>query len=973
MRKDQHLNGGLVNIQHSAPPKQWQTLEELAGLPAIQEERNQEFPVDTDLLPEPDRRRFLQLMAASLALGGATSCRQPVETIVPYVRPPEEIVPGKPLWFATAVLQNGVAQGVLVESHMGRPTKIEGNPEHPASLGATSVPSQAAILTLYDPDRSKIPRGPKTYSSWSDFEISLRPILQEQMNKRGRGVRILTETITSPALGAQIRQFLETYPEARWHQYEPMGAHSERAGAAMAFGRPVNTVYALDKARTVLSLDSDFLACGQGSTRYAHDFAQARRIRGANPEMNRLYAIESTFTSTGGKADHRWPVKFTEVELAAEQIAAALGVSGLQSQPVLSSTVVNALVKDLMSHRGASVVIPGETQSARTHALAHAINGRLGAAGSTLSYTEPVEVDSVDQIASIRDLIGQMNAGAVELLIVLGGNPVWDAPSDLSFGQAFKRVRHRVHFGLYENETSAQSTWHLPQAHSLETWSDAKAFDGTVTILQPLIAPLYGGKSSHELLALLQGLASSSYSLIRDYWRANSGAADFETWWRKSVHDGVLANSAAAPISVRAASLPSRTNSPRADLELTFRLDQYIRDTSSVNNAWLRELPRPITKLTWDNALLMAPDTAKRLDVKSRDVVELDAGGRKLSLPVWVLPGQPEDSLALALGWGPQAGFNAYPLRTSQSLWRTQVTSLRRTGGHYPLASTQLHYGMQDRPLVIWNTIDGYRKEPDFVSKRAGEPERDNTLYPLRPLGEYAWGMTIDLTACVNCNACVIACQAENNIPVVGKEQVLAGRAMHWLRVDTYFEGSPSNPAAHYQPVPCMQCEYAPCELVCPTQATVHSSDGLNDMVYNRCVGTRYCSNNCPYKVRRFNFLEYANFKETIKMMRNPDVTVRSRGVMEKCTYCVQRIREAEILARKEDRKVRDGEVQTACQQVCPTRAIAFGNIADSGSEVSKLKREKLNYSLLAELNTRPRTTYLAELKNPNGEILSAT
>ena len=957
-------------------------LEALRSAPAEEVERLDETGVP---LSESSRRRFLSLMAGSMALAGLTGCtRQPVEPIMPYIEQPENVVPGKPKYYATAVPVNGVAEGVIVESHLGRPTKVEGNPDHPASLGATSVLSQACLMDLYDADRFKEITSLGLPREWEAFESEWTKAVATLSPGNGTGFRILSETVTSPTIGAQIQAVLHKFPGAKWHQYDPAGPHAARKAAQMAFGRPVNTYYNFADADVVLALDSDFLACGNGSTRYAHDFA-ARRRRGNRLDMNRLYAVESTMTATGGKADHRIAVRYIDVQSAAGQIAAQLGVSGVSSSTSgPHGAWLTAVAKDLADHKGASVVVPGEHQSAGVHALAHAINAALGNVGKTVFYTDPLEVQPSDQIASLRELTNDMNAGHVQVLLILGGNPVYNAPADFDFARALEQVKTSVHVGLHFNETSLKTTWHIPEPHFLEDWGDTRAYDGTVSIIQPLIAPLHDSHSQLKVLdAVLQWPGRSSYEIARSYWAGKSGAKDFEQWWRKSVHDGLVANSALPHLTPSLKRVAFERNTTQAgNLELVFRPDVYLYDGRYANNVWLQELPRPMTKLTWDNAVFVSTQTAKRLSLENQGRVELRLGQRSVEGSVWILPGHPDESITVDLGWGRTqagragdgAGFNAYRLRTSDSMWHGQQVELRNISGSYPLATTQMHQAMEGRDIVIHSTLDEYKNHPDFAKRKEHEPPENLTLYPHWQYNGYAWAMSIDTTACVNCQACVVACQAENNIPVVGKDQVLARRAMHWLRVDVYYEGGYQTPAAHYAPVPCMHCENAPCELVCPTQATNHSSEGLNNMVYNRCVGTRYCSNNCPYKVRRFNFLLYQDWKNQVwEMQRNPDVTVRSRGVMEKCTYCVQRIREAEITAEIENRPVRDGEIKTACQQVCPTEAIIFGDKNNRQNQVAKRRAEQLNYSMLSELNTRPRTTYLAELRNPNPALKEGT
>jgi Fe-S-cluster-containing dehydrogenase component/anaerobic selenocysteine-containing dehydrogenase len=958
----------------SGRKRYWRTLDEYEGAVATIEEPQ---AVDQEPPSEESRRRFLTLMAGSLAFGGLAACtRQPTEFIVPYVDPPEKVIPGKPQFYATAVPVNGIAQGVIVESHLGRPTKVEGNPDHPASLGASDVLSQASVMDLYDPDRAREILFRNDARTWENFLAALYAALEPARSGKGAGFRILTETVTSPSLGDRIQAVLAALPGARWHQWDPAGCHSAREGAQMAFGRTLNTYYQLENADVIVSLDSDFLACGPATTRYAHDYSLRRR-RGDRLDMNRLYVLESAMTSTGGKADHRLPLRYAEVETFTRELAQIVAGQGAPDQKYGAWT--SAIARDLTAHRGASAIIPGEHQSPAVHALAHSMNAALGNAGKTVIYTDPLEIRSEDQNASLKALAQDLDSGAVDVLLILGGNPVYNAPADLDFARKLSRARFSAHIGLTVDETSSYCQWHVPESHFLEEWGDARAYDGTVSIIQPLILPLY---DSHSYLRLLDAIIAypgrSAYDIVRAYWMARQKGGDFETWWRKSLHDGLVEQSALPQIKIGTPSMPAAPQpSPGGAVEVVFRADPYLLDGRYANNIWLQELPRPMNKLTWDNSVLLSPATAKRLDVSSQDLVELRRAGRSVRGSVWIQPGHPDDTVTVHLGFGRTrsgragngAGFSAYILRTSDALWSASDLEIRKTGKSYPLASTQMQQWLEGHRPILGANVEEYRAHPDFVKEAQETPAFPLTIYPHWDYPGYAWGLSIDLTACVNCNACVVACQAENNIPVVGKEQILARRGMHWLRIDTYYEGGDVTPTAHYQPIPCQQCEDAPCEYVCPVHATAHSADGLNDMTYNRCVGTRYCSNNCPYKVRRFNFFLFQDWvTETLKLQRNPDVTVRSRGVMEKCTYCVQRIRETEIQARVENRYIRDGEIQTACMQACPTQAIVFGDINNPDNRVAKLKREKLNYSLLAELNSRPRTTYLAELRNPNPE-----
>jgi molybdopterin-containing oxidoreductase family iron-sulfur binding subunit len=934
-------------------------------------------------------------MGASLGLAGMTGCvRLPLEPIVPYVRQPENVIPGRPTYYASAVTLGGYASPVLVESHLGRPTKIEGNDLHPASLGGTDIFTQASILGLYDPDRSQSVMSMGDQRSWQAFLSAIRGPLSAQKALQGAGIRILTPTISSPTLADQLRNFLKIYPQAKWHVYEPVNRDNVLEGAKLAFGQPVETRYDFSKADVIVSLDADFLYAGfPGNTRYIRDFAARRNPDSSN--MNRLYVIESTPSSTGVKADHRLPVKASDLELVVRQIASfpasqeMAPAAGAGEAPDYGKFLA-AAAKDLQGHQGSSVIVVGDHQPPTLHAIAHALNTKLGNVGKTVFYSDPIDANPVNQTESIKDLVADMNGGKVDLLIILGGNPAYDAPADLDFADALKngKVPLRVHYGLYQNETAELCQWHVNASHELEAWGDARAYDGTVSIIQPLIAPLYNGKSALEFVALISGQADATgYDLVRAYWQKQHTGADFEQFWRKSLHDGWIEGTAFAPKSVTAKSsaAPASESKPADNnaVELNIRRDSTIYDGQFSNNGWLQELPKPMSKLTWDNAILIGPKMAGRLGTKVEDVVELELNGKKVTGPVWVQAGHPDNSVTITLGYGRKRagrvgtaqGFDAYALRTTTNPWIATGVQIRKTGETYKLASTQGMQSMETpngatRPLVRETTLEEYRKEPSFAKEE--ETPYELSLYKPYPYKEedYAWGMTIDLNSCVGCNNCILACQSENNIAVVGKEQTHLGRHMHWIRVDAYYQGDRDNPKAFFQPVPCMQCENAPCEVVCPVGATNHTTEGLNDMVYNRCVGTRYCSNNCPYKVRRFNFLLFQDWETPqYKMMRNPDVSVRSRGVMEKCTYCVQRISERRIDAEREDRKISDAELQTACQQSCPAGAIIFGNINDPNSKVSKLKAQSRNYSLLGELNTRPRTTYLAEVRNPNPEL----
>jgi molybdopterin-containing oxidoreductase family iron-sulfur binding subunit len=1039
----------------------WRTLEEAADTEAFQELLRQEFP-DQALEPgSMSRRRFLTLMGASLALAGVSGCSvrpAPSGTMVPYVRAPEEVVAGRPLFFATAMTLGGCGVGLLVESHMGRPTKVEGNPDHPASLGATDLFHQASILTLYDPDRSQTVTHLGQTGTWEDAVAALRTAMERQRPERGSGLRLLTETVVSPTLAAQIQALLRAFPEAKWHQYEPLAQDNAYRGMALAFNKPVKTYYRfrdleeLERnppqasvntyyrfhdfehnvrlADVVLALDCDFLASGTGNLRYTAEFMAGRRVRttsaGARQaQMNRLYVVEPGVSCTGAKADHRLAVPAAELETVARAIASRLGVQGAGGGAGPHSRWVDAVAHDLNlpAHRGRCVVLAGDRQPPAVHLLAHVLNHRLGNVGHTVFHTDSIAPYPVDEAASLADLVEDMQHDRVKVLVILGGNPVYTAPVDLAFREHLDRVPLRFHLSLYQDETSRYCQWHLPETHYLEAWSDTRAFDGTESIAQPLIAPLYSGVSAHEVLAVMEGSGRTpGYEILRASWRRRRPhEADFERFWQTAVHDGVVANTRFPPRNVsldtgwqtRLPAAAARSGSEQTSYELVFEADPTLLDGRFANNGWLQELPKPMTKLTWDNAALMSPATAHDLGVGlgsyahggehggyHPDVVELRLGERTVRAPIWIVPGHADRSITVHLGYGRASagrvggtseepvGFNAYLLRTRTRPWFAWGLSLTKTGRTAQVTCTQQHHLMENRHLIRSATLGHYQRTPAFAAEPEEEELREQTrrgarrpltLYePPEPPSDEArqrsphkWGMAIDLTTCTGCSACVVACQAENNIPVVGKEQVSRGREMHWLRIDRYTEGPANAPREiHFQPVPCMHCEQAPCEYVCPVEATVHSADGLNDMIYQRCVGTRFCSNNCPYKVRRFNFFFFADYAtQSVRQQYNPNVTVRSRGVMEKCTYCVQRIRRAEIDSQVEGRSIADGEILTACQAACPASAIVFGDLNDQGSTVRHWKDTPLNYGLLTELNTRPRTTYLAALRNPNPEL----
>jgi MoCo/4Fe-4S cofactor protein with predicted Tat translocation signal len=955
----------------------WRSLDELTSAAGFKEFLHREFPRQaSEWIDDEGRRNFLKIMGASLALAGLSACtKQPTEFTMPYVEAPEQLVPGKPLFYATAFPVKGIASPVLVETHEFRPTKVEGNPDHPASMGSADVPTQASILGLYDPDRLQTLNFIGEIRSYPSFLENFIGVLEKQRAKNGAGIRILTETVTSPTLYSQLQGVMKLYPGAKWIQWEPTG-HGRRMGAQMAFGDFLNPVYKFDQADVVLAVDSNFLGNGPGGVRYARDWASKRAVRGGVKTQSRFYAVETSPSSTGSKADHRIGIKPSEVAGFVRNLAAALGGGAASGTPFF-----NALVKDLQANKGKSIVIAGEDQSPEVHAVVHYINQVLGNNGTTITYTKSLEVNPVDQWADLNGLLNDLHSGQVDLLMILGGNPVYSAPPELNVKGAFQMAKLRVRLTSHEDETSEVCQWNIPEAHVYEHWSDAPAYDGTISIMQPLIAPLYGGRSAHDLLAAFTETPEvSSYETVRQYWQTKHTGADFDVFWRHSIHDGWVKDSALPTVSATAKLIPAvAASGGGSGYEISFHSDPYLLDGRYANNAWLQEMPRPVSRLTWDNAVILSEKTAKDLGVEDEDRVAIDHNGKTVWGSVWRVPGQPDGCIGLTLGFGRTrsgragngAGFDVYPLRSASSPYYAQGAQIRKLGEKFHLAAVQHHFTMEGRDPVHAGTLAEFNQDPYFSQKKSETPPNGLTILPetFRYEG-YAWGMAIDLTTCVGCNACVVACQSENNIAVVGKEQVLNTREMHWIRIDRYYEGPADNPKTYFQPVACVQCEDAPCEVVCPVAATETDQEGLNNMVYNRCVGTRYCSNNCPYKVRRFNFLLFTDWEtESLKLQRNPDVTVRSRGVMEKCSYCVQRINYAKITAEKDDRKVRDGEIIPACQATCPTQAIMFGDLNDPKSRVSAWKRESLNYSLLGELNTRPRTTYLTEIRNPNPEL----
>lgn len=967
----------------AAPPRSafargpWRSLDELAGSEELRRFVETEFPAfHRRLAAGVDRRTLLKLMGASLALGGLAACT-PAQEIVPYVRQPENVVPGRPLFYATALRSDAYGIGAVVESHEGRPTKVEGNPDHPSSLGATDAVMQAAVLELFDPERSRTPLKAGEPASWASFLDHARALRDELERTRGRGAAILLDPVASPTLERQLAALRAAWPLLRLYRHDPLAATGFAEATQAAFGRTLAPLPRLDRADAIVSLDADFLAEGPGRLAHARAFADRRRVRGPRDGMSRLYAAESTPTLTGAAADHRLALRPSRVGALAAELAAAVEALTAGGSPEAGEGWIAAAAADLVAAGPAGLVLAGDHQPARVHRAALAINARLGALGRSLALIEPPDALAAD--GELDALVAAIGAGEVTTLLVLGANPLHTAPADLDVAAAFGRLRELVHHGAYVDETGRRAHWHIPAAHDLESWSDVRGHDGTASIVQPLIAPLHQGRTAHEVLAALAGdVMPDALALVRATWRE---ALD-DPAWGEALRAGVVKGTAAAPVDIPAASVPSVGDGAPApgegeDIDIRFVPDPWLRDGRHANSALLQELPRPLTKLVWGNAALVSPALAARLRAEPGQMLEIALDGRTIEAPVWIAPGHPDGTVTLTLGHGRAeagavarlaAGYDAFRLRGSAAPWIATGARLALREPVQRMLTTQHHQSMEGRDIVRHASLADFREKPDFA--HGSPPAPDDTLYPRWDYPHEAWGMVIDQTACIGCMACVSACQAENNIPTVGPDECERGREMHWLRVDRYYEGPPDAPDTHFQPVPCMHCEQAPCEVVCPVNATVHTHDGLNAQVYNRCIGTRYCSQNCPYKVRRFNFVEHQDFDAPglEAAANNPNVSVRSRGVMEKCTYCVQRISAARIAAQIDNREIADGEVVTACQQACPTRAITFGNLNDPASRVAAEKAAPHNYALLAELNTRPRTTYLARIVNPVGD-----
>ena len=1041
----------------------WKSLDELADTPAFQELMQEEFPRQAsagEWVDSVSRRGFLKVMGASFALAGLAGCtKQPDEPIFPYIKQPEDLVLGKPMYFATAHPFPTGAIPVLVKSDAFRPIKLEGNPEHPIAKGKSDPFTQASLLDLYDPDRSQFPRFRGEQTDFNEFQEKFAKAVAA--TKTGEGVAFLSETVTSPTLAGQWKALQAKYPQAKLVQYEPVNQDAGRAASKAAFGDYYDTQYKLEDADVILALDADFLG-GIGFPGFlplSAAWAERHRFDKSKP-MNRLYVVETMPTVTGFKAEHRLALKPSEIDSFANALA---GGGATLSNPE-AQKFLTAVLDDIKKSGGRFAVVVGPQSSQAAHAAALAVNGSMGAAGKTVVYTETVNPLPTEQAADLKALVSDMNAGKVQWLVMLGVNPLYNAPADLEFEAAFNKVPNTVHLGSHLDETGFYSTWHINKAHYLESWSDARAYDGTVSIVQPMIEPLYAGKSAHDIFQTLLDPSVSAFNAVQANAKtylgggtaapaaakavtgdeaskaalgSNAAASPMELAWRKALHDGWIANTAFAPKTLGAAkssAAPPATAS--TGIEISFKPDASVYDGRYANNGWLQELPRQVTSMSWDNAALMNMDLMGKLGIEENEAIELTLNGRKIITPVLMSPGHPNDAVTVHLGLGRRAeagrvgagvGFSAYALRTSDAPLMASGLTIARGHGTYDLCVTKVHniehrgaYAQRDlehpesdkegvyslagheameRSIIRYATYEEAMKHPDFAHE--GTTDSRGTLVNkvgYNPQGEAVpheesfwpdnwrydhieevsagkvlqnkWGMSIDLNSCTGCNACVVSCYAENNIAVVGREQVKIGRIMQWMRIDTYFEGDLHAPSAHFQPMLCQHCESAGCEQVCPVGATVHTPEGINTMVYNRCVGTRYCSNNCPYKVRRFNFLLYSDYDtESLKFMRNPDVTVRSRGVMEKCSYCIQRIEAVKIEADKNNRAIEDGEILTACQQACPTDAIVFGNMNDPKSRVVQRKAEERDYQVLADLNYRPRTTYTAGVINPNAEL----
>ncbi len=1005
----------------------WRSLADLADEPEFRKHLEHEFAGGE--LPEAgsfSRRRFMQLMGASVALASGTACRWEKENILPLTRRPGGNVPGVPEHYATGMELGGFAQPLRVTSYDGRPIKVEGLKGHPMSRGGSGVFSQASVLELYDPDRSRdiiSNANGEVSHTWGELVAALAPTMAEAKASGGSALRVLSEFSSSPTLQRVRQSFLQAFPQAKWYSYEPLHRDNERQGTQQAFGAAFRPLLHLQDARVVLAMDDDFLVDHPAALAHAADFAKSRK---PGLDMVRLYAVESRYSCTGATADHRVAVRSGQVYGVLRAIAGELLKSSKAAAPaelapfrdapqggVLGTPAMQkfiaAVAKDLLAHLGHSLITVGMGQPGHVHALAHQLNVLIQAAGHTVTYVADEDSSALGARESITALTEEMSAGSVNALVILGGNPAYNAADAGKFKSALAKVKTSYHLSLYRDETSRACTWHVPKAHYLESWGDARAYDGSVIIVQPLIAPLYNGKTPAEFVsAFLGDDQAQSRTLTKTTLTGMfGGVLGGEKQWRDALREGFVTGSAAPQVTPALRLLTAtpvdgkslEAGASNGQLELTFWADSHAYDGRFANNGWLQELPDFMTKLTWDNAAVFAPATAEALGVKHETLVRLKVGANELDVAAFILPGQAPGSVAVSLGYGrteaghvagtvvgdvPSTGFDTYTLWQGRSEGFADALTVTPLGTKFKLGITQDHHSMDDlakqetrsRAGVIIReaTLEEFTKNPKFVEERSEHPPLESLWKEFEYNEGHRWAMSVDLNACTGCNACVIACQAENNVPIVGKEQVIRGREMHWIRIDRYFTGDVDAPQVATQPVLCQQCENAPCEQVCPVAATVHSHEGLNDMVYNRCIGTRYCSNNCPYKVRRFNFFNYHKNLENsrnqvAKMVYNPEVTVRARGVMEKCTYCVQRIQNVKIVARNARRPIADGEINPACAEACPSECFTFGDLNDVNSAVVKTRQDPRGYALLEELNTKPRTVYLARVRNPNPEL----
>jgi MoCo/4Fe-4S cofactor protein with predicted Tat translocation signal len=1062
--------------------KYWRSLNEVEHTPEFEQFLHREFPEAASEFPKGvSRRRWLQLMGASVALGAA-GCRYEEEEIAPFAHRPQNRVPGESRKFSSVLELGGVGYPAMVTSYDGRPIKVDGNPSHPDSNGASTVYMQAAVLGLYDPDRSRgvkmLASNGMSESSWQDFGNAVQEWLADPDAQGGAGIAVLAQASSSPARIAQQSALLSQYPEIKWFEYEPLGSSVETGGTQLAFGQPLRQVLDLAKASVIVSLDADPMGEDAAALRNARGWAAGRDVDAG--KVNRLYAVESQFTSTGLTADNRLPLKSGQMggfvaALEAEVNRRMELPEGGEVDGSLTKRekFLAAMAQDLVANRGRSAVVAGARQPEVVQAIVHRLNVTLGNVSESgpVSYVS-VAATSARSAGDISDLVQLMSEGGLRAILVLEGNPVYDAPADLGFAEAYAKVPNRVHLSLYEDETSLASTWHLNLAHGLETWGDARSFDGSWCVAQPLIDPIWAGKSVVELLGwLASGAEVFGRDLVRQAAVAASPQLSDDTAWKKVVHDGFLSGSKAAAVAVELRDVElvelgdawktATVESDVQDLELVLTSSGTVYDGRFANSSWLQECPDRITKVTWDNVALFAPSTAKALAVKQDTLVTLSLNGQELELPAFIQPGQAQGCIGVALGYGrtaagvvggstalevPTVGHDTYLFTKHGQGMVMSGLSVKPTDVSYPLSVTQDHHAIDKVGLeAIHQRVGDLVREGDWADyelmqhDEAAWLEKHDSSHGGSSAGEHGeeghaaedhaedhghehkdehghehhhwpyhhahfeninlnngpgydgarWGMSIDLNKCIGCSTCVVACQSENNIPVVGKDQVGRGREMHWLRVDRYFKGDYDDPEVVTQPVACHHCENAPCEQVCPVAATVHSDEGLNDMVYNRCIGTRYCGNNCPYKVRRFNYLNYSEAVTFLKypwadkmtranralqnLVMNPEVTVRSRGVMEKCTYCVQRIQNTKIEAKRENnRPIGPNEITTACQDACPTDAIVFGDLENKQSDVAKEHANVRAYAMLGELNVRPRTKYLARVRNPHPALVVA-